>query len=204
MKRLSVLTAALLVFALTALGCAQLTGQDAGWVTLIDGTKGLENWNRIGDANWRAEGGAIVADQGKAGYLVSKKSYKDFQIRAEFWADHTTNSGIFIRAQDPTKIAANNSYEVNIFDQRPEPKYGTGAIVDFAAVSPMPTAGGKWNTYEITAKGTQLVVVLNGVQTVDIRDSKFAQGPFALQYATGAKGAPGGPIKWRKVQIKEL
>ena len=204
MKRLSVFTVGLLVVASTVLGCAQMSGSDAGWTTLVDGTKGLDNWNRIGDANWRAEDGAIVADRGKGGYLVSKSSYKDFQIRAEFWADHTTNSGIFIRVSDPAKVTAASSYEVNIFDQRPEPAYGTGAIVDFAAVSPMPKAGGKWNTYEITAKGAQLIVVLNGVQTVNVQHGKFAQGPFALQYGSGAKGALGGPIKWRKVQTKEL
>jgi hypothetical protein len=42
----------------------------------------------------------------------------------------------------------------------------------------MPKAGGKWNTYEITAKGSQLTVVLNGVQTVNIQNCRFAQGPF--------------------------
>ncbi len=159
---------------------------------------------RVGDANWRAQDGAIVADKGKGGFLVSKNSYKDFQIRAEFWADHTTNSGIFIRCADPNKIQAANSYEVNIFDQRPDPAYGTGGIVDFAKVSPMPKAGGKWNTYEITAKGSQLTVVLNGVQTVNIQDSKFAQGPFALQFGNLPQDVPGGAIKWRKVQIKQL
>lgn len=206
MKRLSVITMGLLVVALTAFGCAQMQfGQsDAGWITLIDGARGLENWNRIGDANWRAEDGAIVADKGKGGYLVSKNSYKDFQIRAEFWADHTTNSGIFIRISDPNKIGAKNAYEVNVYDQRPDPSYGTGAIVNFATVSPMPKAGGRWNTYEITAKGSQLTVVLNGVQTVNIQHSQFAQGPFALQYGSGPKGALGGVIKWRKVQIRPL
>jgi 3-keto-disaccharide hydrolase len=204
MKRLSSLALTLLAFALAVAGCSMMPGGDSGWTTLIDGTKGLENWNQIGDANWRAEDGAIVADRGKGGYLVSKNSYKDFQIRAEFWADHTTNSGIFLRAQDPNKIGAVSAYEVNIFDQRPEPKYGTGAIVDVAEVSPMPKAGGKWNTYEITARGSQLTVVLNGQQTVNVSNSKFAQGPFALQFGNGAKDAPGGAIKFRKVEIKPL
>jgi hypothetical protein len=205
MKRVFAITG-LLVIGLAFFGCAQQPSSqaDAGWVTLIDGATGLDNWNRIGDANWRAENGAIVADKGKGGFLVSKSSYKDFQIRAEFWADHTTNSGIFIRAADPGKIAATNAYEVNIYDQRPEPAYGTGAIVDVAAVSPMPKAGGKWNTYDITARGTQLVVVLNGVQTVSVQNGQHAQGPFALQFANGPKDAPGGAIKWRKVQIKPL
>ena len=204
MKRLSVIAVGLLVIGVAVFGCAQMSDQDARWVTLVDGTAGLDNWNRVGDANWRAEDGAIVADKGKGGFLVSKNSYKNFQIRAEFWADHTTNSGIFIRLSDPAKINSKNSYEVNIYDQRPEPAYGTGAIVDFAAVSPMPKAGGKWNTFEITAKGSQLIVVLNGIQTVNIQNSQFAQGPFALQYGSGPKEALGGPIKWRKVQIREL
>jgi 3-keto-disaccharide hydrolase len=206
MKRLSVVIVGLFVVGLTILGCAYLSfGQsDTGWTTLINGTSGLDNWNRVGDANWRAEDGAIVADKGKGGFLVSKSSYKDFQIRAEFWADHTTNSGIFIRCTNPNEITATNAYEVNIYDQRPDPSYGTGGIVNVAKVSPMPKAGGKWNTYEITAKGSQLTVVLNGAQTANVQDSQHAQGPFALQFGNGPKDAPGGPIKWRKVQIKPL
>jgi hypothetical protein len=194
------------VVAAALIGCAQMDRSDGGWVTLLDGSNPstLANWNRLGDANWRIEDGAVVADKGKGGYLVSKNSYKDFQIRAEFWAADTTNSGIFMRAQDPQKIGAANSYEVNIFDQRPDPSYGTGGIVNFAKVSPMPKAGGRWNTFLITAKGTNLVVEMNGQQTVNVNDSKYASGPFALQYGSGPKGALGGPIKWRKVQIREL
>ena len=68
----------------------------------------------------------------------------------------------------------------------------------------MPKAGGRWNTYEITAKGSQLTVVLNGVQTVNVQDGKLAQGPFALQFGNVANDAPGGAIKWRIVQIRPL
>ncbi len=205
MKRSSLSIAALLVLALTLAGCAGLTGGD-GWVTLVDGGTGLDNWNRIGDANWRSEGGAIVADRGKGGYLVSKSTYQDFEIRAEFYAEADTNSGIFLRCSDPAKVGAATCYEVNIWDIRPDPKYATGGIVNHAAV-PVPLvhkAGGRWNTYEITARGTQLTVKLNGVQTVSIQDGKHASGPFALQYGAGVKNAQGGPIKWRKVQIRPL
>jgi hypothetical protein len=201
MKRLIALAAMVV-----AAGCTGMDSRLAGWTTLIDGEKGLENFNRIGDANWRAEGGAIVADQAKtAGYLVTKNSYKDFQIRAEFWADKNTNSGIFIRAQDPNKIGAANSYEVNIYDARPGQEYSTAAIVDFAKI-PVPApykAAGKWNTLEISAKGGNVVVFFNGAQTVEMVNGKFAQGPFALQFGNHGK-APGGAIKWRKVQVKPL
>jgi hypothetical protein len=202
-KRLLVAAAAV-VAGLAA--CAELHLPGMGWQTLIDGDKGLENFNQIGDANWHAEGGAIVASQGKAGFLVTKNSYGDFDLRAEFYAETDTNSGVFIRCGNPQKIGADTCYEVNIWDIRPEPKYGTGAIVDVAAV-PVPIAnkaGGKWNTYEITARGSQLTVKLNGVQTANAQDSKHASGPFALQMGPGVKGVQGGPIKWRKVEIRPL
>ena len=206
--------------ALTALGCAQMSSMmdsmtGSGWTTLIDGEKGLDNFNRVGEVNWRAESGAIVGDKGKGGFLVTRKSYKDFlvtrksykdfQLKAEFWADHTTNSGIFMRCADPSKITDKSCYEANIFDMRADQTYATGGIVHHAAVQSAQKAGGKWNTYDITVKGTQLTVVLNGVQTATLDHGQFAQGPIALQFGNRPpKGDPGGAIKWRKVQIKEL
>jgi len=200
MKRLLVIATGLLV-AVCSLLPVWVPG--SGWTTLIDGEKGLENFERVGDANWRAEGGAIIADKGKGGYLVSKNSYKDFQIRAEFWADRNTNSGVWIRLSDPKNITTKNSYEVNIYDARPEPKYGTGAIVDVAAVPKMPKSAGQWNLYEITAKGDQISVVLNGEKTVEVKNKQSVQGPFSLQFGNHGK-QPGGAIRWRKVQVKEL
>jgi len=203
MKRYAIAAAVVVALA----GCAQMqrmTGM--GWETLVDGDKGLDNFSRVGDANWRAEDGAIVADAGKGGHLVSNKSYGDFEMRADFWAATDTNSGIFIRCNDHAKISAANCYEVNIWDIRPEPKYGTGAIVDVAAV-PVPIqnkAGGRWNTYEISAKGSQMTVRLNGVQTVSVSHDKLRNGPFTLQYGPGVNNAQGGAIKWRKVQIRPL
>ena len=204
MKHLLLRRFALLALTLGLAACAGWPG--SGWVTLIDGEQGLDNWNRVGDANWRVEAGGISANQGKGGFLVSKQSYKDFEIYAEFWAASDTNSGIFFRASDPSKIAADNSYEANIWDIRPDPTYATGSIVNFAAVPKPPVylAGGRWNTMEVIARGDLLTVKLNGVQTAQVRNNKYASGPFALQYGAGVQSANGGPIKWRKVQIKPL
>lgn len=202
MKRLSVISM-LLAAAVFLASCA--TMNSSGWVTLIDGEKGLENFNAIGEANWRAEGGAIVGDKGKGGHLVSKKSYKDFVIYAEFWANEDTQSGIFFRAADPKKVGADSAYEANIYDKRPGAEYSTGAIVNFAKVPvpPIYKTNGGWNTYEIYAKGTELTLKLNGVVTVSINNSKYASGPFSLQFGNRGK-EPGGTIKWRKVLVREL
>jgi hypothetical protein len=199
MKKSTVATLAAVTLVAGLAGCANMSMPFMGWTTLVDGTQGMENFRRVGDANWSASDGVIQASSGgkDAGYLVSTKSYKDFMIRAEFWASDDANSGVYMRCQNPAVINDENCYEANIFDQRPDPTYGTGAIVKVAKVSPMPKAGGKWNTYEITAQGDHLVVVLNGVKTVDVRDAKFREGPVALQWGRGT-------IKWRKVEIKPL
>jgi hypothetical protein len=197
MSRIAPLAGATTV-ALLLGACAQLG--IGGWTTLVDGTKGLDNFNRVGEANWSGTDGAIQATAGGSNpaYLVTKVPYKDFELHAEFWASDDANSGIFMRCQNPGAINDESCYEANIFDTRPDPTYGTGAIVKVAKLNgPMIKAGGKWNSYDITVRGNRLIVVLNGTRTVDVEDSKFASGPIALQWGRGT-------IKWRKVEIKPL
>jgi len=203
MQRWPVLTTALVLIGFAAFSYSQQASGQTGWVTLFDG-KNLDNWNKIGDANWRIEDGAVVADKGN-GFLVSKNSYGDFQLRAEFWVDDDANSGIFIRCADPDKVTGSNAYEVNIWDRHPDPTYGTGAIVNVAKVDPMPKAAGKWNVYEIIAQGPKFTVTLNGQKTVDgAQDAKFANGRIALQHGLGLKDNDRGVVKFRKVEIKPL
>ena len=207
MKRRTLLAG--LAFGFTIIGCSEMPSMPAwvpgsGWTTLIDGEKGLENFNRVGDANWRAEGGAIVADKGKGGHLVTKNSYKDFQIRAEFWADRNTNSGVFMRLSDPKKITDQELVRGEHLRRSGQSRSTAPAP---SSTSPpcraCPRPAGKWNVYEITAKGDQITVVLNGEKTVEVRNNQSAQGPFSLQFGNHGK-EPGGAIKWRKVQVKEL
>ena len=197
------------VFALCGIGLLAmqqarqaLAQSNDGWVTLFDG-KSLDNFSQIGTANWRLEDGAVVADNGN-GFLVSKNDYTDFDLRAEFWVAPETNSGIYIRCTDPGNVGSKTSYEVNIWDTRPDSSYGTGAMVDVAKVDPMPKAGGQWNVYEIIAKGNKFTVILNGQKTVDNAEAnKFASGRIALQHGKGVSDEK-GVVKFRKLEIKPL
>jgi hypothetical protein len=200
MKRLSIAAAAL------ALGaCSSMPSwvPGSGWTTLIDGDKGLENFVRVGDANWRAEDGAIVADKGKGGFLMSKNSYGNYDLRVEFWADPSANSGIYMRCADANNLNDKSCYEANIFDQRPDQTYATGGIVHRGKVLQPVKAGGKWNVYEIAARGPKMTVVLNGTKTSEIDNVGNPSGPIALQFGNQPK-IPGGAIKFRKVQIRPL
>jgi len=189
MKR-RITIAAVLLFAALA-----VFGQTAALTTLFDGSS-LKGWNPVGNANWKLADGVVEANTG-TGFLVSAESYGDFYLKVEIWVDDDANSGVFIRCQNAQQIGAANSYEVNIFDKRPDQTYRTGSIVDVAKPLSAINAGGRWNTLEITAQGSHLVVTLNGTKTVDTQHSVHVRGPIALQYSAGV-------VKFRNVQIRLL
>ena len=86
---------------------------------LFDG-KDLDGWDQVGGSNWHVADGAIVADtmadKKEAGYLVTKKSYKNFIVRVEFMPSDDANSGLYFRCLDAKKITDRTCYEANIFE----------------------------------------------------------------------------------------
>ena len=206
--KMKLATALAVLVGLMAFTPAPSSAQTAGFTTILDGKK-LDGWDKVGDANWRIEDGAAVADKGN-GFLVTQKDYKNFSLRAEFWVGPDANSGIFVHCTDAKDIGSKNAYEINIWDDRPEKDYATGAIVSVAKVDPMPKTVGKWSVYEITVKDGVFTVAIDGKKTVDgAKDNKFPSGKIALQHGLGNKDAAGnvndkGVVKFRKVEIKEL
>jgi hypothetical protein len=138
-----------------------------------------------------------------SGYLRSARSFQDFELKAEFWADRTMNSAIFVRC--PADLKANVSprtcYEVNIYD--PHELWPTGSVNEVQTVLPnrIDTAG-KWNQYEIALTGSRIIVRLNGATTVDARDERFAGGTIALQ--ANGPGSGGGVINFRNIKIRPI
>jgi hypothetical protein len=195
MTRTFALTVTLVLLGFAGFQSPHVASGQAAFKTLLDGTS-TKGWNVVGNANWTVADGAVQATMG-TGFLVTPESYADFQITADIWVSDDANSGIFIRCSDPKTIAANNAYEVNVFDKRPDPAYRTGAIVDVAKPLTMVTTGGKWNTMDITARGPRLIVLINGEKTVDVQDNKYSRGPIALQYGAGT-------VKFKNVKLRTL
>ena len=78
MKRSSC-AVAVLAMLVAAFGASATVGQESSsqdFVTLFDGSD-LDQWVKLGDANWTIEGDVVQADSGN-GYLVSAQSYGDF------------------------------------------------------------------------------------------------------------------------------
>ncbi len=192
-------TFAVAALAASVTGCAMQSG--SGWTTLIDGTRGLDNFTPRRRANWAAKDGAIEASAGGKdnAYLVTKNSYK--QLRRSAW-----NSG---RATMPTAACSSAARTATASATRLATKRISSTSGRTRRMPPARSS--RWRRsrsarqrsaasgacYEITANGPQLTLVLNGMKTVDVRDTKFASGPIALQWGRGT-------IKFRKVEIKPL
>lgn len=145
-----------------------------------------------GGSHWEVVDGAITACGAPTGYLTSDTSYRNFTLSIEFRTGADTNSGVFVRSPQE-----NGGYEVQIWRQQPA-GYNTGAIVGTAKTARDYTfKADQWNRYDITADGDHLVVTLNGETTLDIRDTKFAEGHLRLQYQQF-------PIAFRNIKIRPL
>jgi hypothetical protein len=183
----------------------------AGWVDVFDG-KSMKGWSPVGSALWDVADGAlsanpsaqpqIAAADGKAvtasGFLHTDRPYSNFDLTADFWSATNTNSGIFIRCAAGQTISQTACYEVNISDNHAT--HPTGSIVGMHSTLPnRAVTAGKWSTMEISARGPQIVVRIDGKTVLDVKDAKFAAGVIALQ--AGGPNGP-GPIQFRNIKIR--
>ena len=60
----------------------------------------------------------MIISRGKApGILRTIATYQNFELKADFWADETMNSAIFVRCPSDlkTNLSSKTCYEVNIY-----------------------------------------------------------------------------------------
>jgi hypothetical protein len=84
-------------------------GARTGFETLFDG-RSLDGWTISGAPAWSVADGIVSADAGPTTFLVSNGSYRDFELRVEFWVSDDANSGVFIRCASRTEISATACY----------------------------------------------------------------------------------------------
>ena len=166
------------------------------WAVLFAGHD-LSSFNAVGDAEWNIIDDYVEADGYTGSFLVTRGHYTDFLLQAEFWPGANSNSGIFIRNGDPQAISAMGGYEINIYDTNENPDNRTGSIVGHVPPLTEVLSEEQWNTYEITAQGNRITVVLNGTLTAELEDDTHANGPIAFQNN-------GGLIRFRNIRLRPL
>lgn len=166
-----VLTLLLGVFARAAVAqSAASLPPEVGFVDLFDG-KSLDGWHVVGTPGWRVENGILLAPGKGSGWLRSNKEYADFVLRVTFRNTKNGNSGVFIRAGERGRTSR-TGMEIQILDDADKPlsRTSSGALYDLVAptrnaVKPV----GEWNVYEITARGVEIRITLNGVPVQNVR-----------------------------------
>ena len=157
-----------------------------------------DEWFQAGDARWQFVNGELVGSlDGGTGFVMTKKSYKDFVLELEFKPDSTINSGVFVRCRE-NEISNIDCYEINIWDLHPDQKSRTGAVVTRSTPLAHIETLGKWNTYKIRNEKDHLQVWVNGILTADLKDQDLAEGPIALQ------AAEKGQISFRNVRLVQI
>lgn len=168
-----------------------------GWILLFDGESQF-GWSERGNIKWEVRDGALCFQPGSGGgHLTTTTEFADYELKADFWIDEVANSGVFLRCPMSGEITAENAYEVNIFDAHE--KWPTGSINEVAAATAWQKTSGKWNTYEITAEGERLRIILNGQVTVDARDQRHRRGVIGLQNLKGE-----GMVRFRNLKLRPL
>jgi hypothetical protein len=172
---------------LSAANAAEGDAKDDGWKVLFDG-KSFDGWqNGEGKApnkGWVAEDGAMVR-KAPADYIWTKARYGDFVLDLEFKTEG--NSGVFFRVDNP-KDCVQTGFEIQILEPVAKPSRNScGSLYDAMAPTKEVTKAGKWNHLVLTAKGSQITVVIN--------DEKIVEADLD-QWTEAHKNPDGSPNKY--------
>lgn len=156
------------------------------------------DWEEKGDAKWSFSNNEIIGISNDAkGFLVSTKSYRNFELNLEFNPDSTVNSGVFLRC-NTDGVSATNCYEINIWDLHPNQDNRTGAIVGRLKPFKKVETLNQWNTYKIECKNNTIKVWVNGILTAKLQDDQLVEGTIAIQAAATGK------VKFRNIIVTPL
>lgn len=171
-------------------------------VELVDG-KTLDAWrlqHPDRPAGWTFADG-VMGTEAKANNLISKQTFKDFKIQAEYKIGTGSNSGIYLRGR----------YELQIVDDLGKDPEEHLHMAIYAWAKPLVNASKpstEWQTMEAVIVGNRVTVTLNGKRVHDnaqiqaitggaLDANEEAPGPIVLQ-------GDHGKVWFRKVTVTPI
>lgn len=205
----------------------QLTSEEkkAGWQLLFNG-QDMSHWRNFKsdeiNPQWIITDEAMTLTKG-GGDILTKKMYRNFDLKIDWKISTKGNSGIFVLADELGSMIYSHAPEVQIIDNEEHPdnkidSHLSGSIYDlFAAPKAAHKPANTWNKVRIKMHNKHLQVWQNDVSTLSIvigsttwntlvENSKFSTW---LNFATTDQGHIGlqdhGDKVWFKnIKIKEL
>jgi hypothetical protein len=166
---------------------------------------------------WSATDGYIRCTGKPNGCMVTKKEYADYVLKVKwrFPADGKGgNTGVLLHVQDekywPTSIEAQiltgragdlfltnpPGAKLDVDKARQNPKVER-QFFRFETKEPVEKKLGEWNEYEITCKGGDITLAINGTKVNEGKNGNLTKGRIALQ-------SEGTEVHFKDVVIKSL
>lgn len=190
-----------------------------GFESIFNG-RNLDGWSGAKDAV-AVQDGALVWQHGKKGVLFTDAVYTDFKARLWFKVPSAGNNGLAIRYPGTGDPAYAGMCEVQVIAPDYEahrgpidPRQQHGSVYGMvAAQRGYQHPVGDWNFEEVTIKGPNVHVELNGTVILDADVSKIDMSKVLQNKAHPGKDLPSGhfgfaghndPVEFKHVLIKRL
>lgn len=190
-----------IVLSVTSLACVASdntlseTEQKDGWQLLFNGND-MSQWRNFKqqtlNKNWQVVDGEMRLTGKGGGDIVTKATYKNFELSLQWKISPAGNSGIFIMADEHGRHIYSHAIEVQILDNERHSdnklsSHLSGSLYDlFASSKNSQKVAGQWNDVRIIVLNKRLRVWQNKVQTVDVTlgSDKWQQALATSKFAT--------------------
>jgi hypothetical protein len=196
-----------------------------GWRLLFDGTS-LDQWRGYQRTDlpdgWQAVDG-LLTRVARAGDIITRDSFGDFELVFEFNVEPGGNSGVFYRATEEPELIYYFAPEYQILDDERHRDGGSQLTSTGAAYGLVPAPrgvtrqAGEWNTGRIVVRGDAVEHWLNGERIVQydrssddwrerVRASKFHEWPGFGLADRGHIGLQdhGSRVAYRNLKVRPL
>jgi hypothetical protein len=180
----------------------------------------LDGWTyHLADPNvpmddvWSVNDGVLVCKGQPAGYLLTKKNdFENYVLTLQWrWPEKGGNNGVLVHVTKPGELGVwPKSLEVQLASgdagdfwvigttieiERPEGRIDGRRHLNLSDGDEKPL--GEWNHMEITCRGDEVLVKVNGKLVNHAANVSQTRGAIALQ-------SEGTPIEYRNIRLKKL
>lgn len=165
-----------------------------GWLSLFDG-ESLYGWRPAAKINWQVTDAAITADAGEVGLLRTTTQFSNYELKLEFKAPPTTNSGVFLHTSPQPKNVETECYELNIAPA--DNPFPTGSLVKRQHYAGF-QHDDQWHEFHVRLTDGKVTVTLDGQKLYEMTDARpLGRGFIGLQHNSGK-------VAFRNIRLRPL